>query len=371
VITDWTLTQKAGQSFGVSAQFNNPLGWSIAQSSADLRDDHQTPTQFWNIGQTGTSFNPLVFPQGLSPGSYALATSIYESATLRSLDILKNGAPSGQLVALGTPTLSPFDWDEPLQNGVSVSNWHVLPVDEPGNPNAGTCTLQPGQQYRVTTLWWTDHPTADAQAVTIRLSGSGWQSDQLAALPANRHTILTWAAFTLPADATGTAQLLVVAPDGSSGTLRPCTLKPPDHLFGVPAIQTPFGTDFQGVGRLVGFDLSDTSIRNSGTFALTLYWQSGETPNTTYTVFTHLLNASGQVIAQNDSPPDNGNRPTTGWVKGEYIVDKHVLEFNVQGQNYTGPATLEVGLYDPLTGQRVLLSNSADHVLLPVSVTVK
>ncbi|MHB8629639.1 MAG: glycosyltransferase family 39 protein [Aggregatilineales bacterium] len=371
VITAWTLAQKTGEPFGVTAQLNNPLGWQIAQSSTDLRDDHQTPTQFWSVGQTGMSFNSLRFSQGLSPGNYPLVTGVYNTRTLRSLDILKNGAPSGQVLRLGTPTLTPADWNAPLQNAIEVSTWRVQVIDELGGPNAGTCILQPGQQYRVTTLWWTAHPAAESQSATIRLSGTGWQSDQTISIPANRHTTLTWAAFTLPADATGTAQLIAISPDGTSAPLRQCTLKPSDHLLNPPAIQTPVNVNFQGVGTLVGFDLTDTTVDHAGSFNLTLYWQSDETPKIPYTVFTHLLNAADQVIAQSDSPPNNGNRPTTGWVKSEYVIDPHTLAFNVQGQNYVGSATIEVGVYDPLTGQRVLLSNGADHILLPVSLTVK
>ncbi len=132
----------------------------------------------------------------------------------------------------------------------------------------------------------------------------------------------------------------------------------------------PLGVIFTDVGTLAGFDLSASEVSHTKTFSLTLYWQAGTTPTTSYTVFSHLLDAAGQVIAQNDSLPTNGSRPTTGWLQGEYVTDPHVLVFNSQGQNYTGTASIEVGLYDPTTNKRVLLANGADHVLLPISVTV-
>jgi hypothetical protein len=104
---------------------------------------------------------------------------------------------------------------------------------------------------------------------------------------------------------------------------------------------------------------------------LTLYWRAEDTPPTAYTVFTHLLDSTGHVIAQDDSPPAGGRYPTTGWLRGEYVTDPHTLVFNARGQAYTGSATLEVGLYDPVNGARVLVSNGADHVLLPVTLSVR
>jgi len=82
-----------------------------------------------------------------------------------------------------------------------------------------------------------------------------------------------------------------------------------------------------------------------------------------------LLDDSGRYIGGHDSPPAGGNRPTTSWVAGEYIVDEHAL--TLEDTAYRGRARIEVGLYDPDTGQRVLLSGGADHLVLPGEIMVR
>jgi hypothetical protein len=82
-----------------------------------------------------------------------------------------------------------------------------------------------------------------------------------------------------------------------------------------------------------------------------------------------MLAADGRLIAQSDSAPANGERPTRGWVNGEIISDTHDLGF--QTPNYRGDATIIIGLYDPTTGKRVMLKDSSsDSFKLPTTIRV-
>jgi hypothetical protein len=59
---------------------------------------------------------------------------------------------------------------------------------------------------------------------------------------------------------------------------------------------------------------------------LTVDWAAGEVPEIDYSVFVHLLDASGQLIAQADqSTPVYGWRPVTGWQAGEIVRDVYAL----------------------------------------------
>ncbi len=78
-----------------------------------------------------------------------------------------------------------------------------------------------------------------------------------------------------------------------------------------------------------------------------------------YVVFAQLLAADGHLIAQSDSAPAGGQRPTRGWVNGEIISDRHSLEF--VDKTYRGDATLIVGMYDPATLARVAVADSANN----------
>ncbi len=65
-------------------------------------------------------------------------------------------------------------------------------------------------------------------------------------------------------------------------------------------------------------------------------WWSADTPlETDYTTSVFLLDESGQLVAQHDSFPQNGARPTTSWMPGEVIYDPHLL----------APADLPPGRY--------------------------
>ena len=58
-------------------------------------------------------------------------------------------------------------------------------------------------------------------------------------------------------------------------------------------------------------------------------------------------------MAQSDSVPAAGQRPTTGWLPGETIADAHTLA--LPPDLPAGSYQLIAGLYDPLTGGRLPL----------------
>ena len=44
-----------------------------------------------------------------------------------------------------------------------------------------------------------------------------------------------------------------------------------------------------------------------------------------YTVFLHLEDSQGKLVAQSDGLPAAGTRPTSAWAPGEVIADRRVL----------------------------------------------
>jgi hypothetical protein len=87
-----------------------------------------------------------------------------------------------------------------------------------------------------------------------------------------------------------------------------------------------------------------------------------------YTVFTHLLDANDQIVAQMDSEPQGGGLPTDRWQVGEIVVDTYGLE--LLPDVLQGSYTLEVGMYLWITGDRLAASDPitgdsfGDRVLL-------
>jgi hypothetical protein len=94
-----------------------------------------------------------------------------------------------------------------------------------------------------------------------------------------------------------------------------------------------------------------------------LVWATDQRPETDYSVFVHLLDSRGTLVAQHDGMPDGGRYPTSLWAPGEAVADERPLI--LPGDLAPGTYTLYAGLYDPRTGIR-LPAPSGDKVALGV-----
>jgi len=135
----------------------------------------------------------------------------------------------------------------------------------------------------------------------------------------------------------------------------------------LPSIENPTEINLGDEVTFLGYDLSATVVRPGDTLRLTLYWQARREIVGWYKVFTHLLDDEDRIWAQKDSVPVGGTRPTTGWVKGEVIVDEYELAVDADAPG--GDYILEVGMYEEGTGLRLRVLNEGgqavgDRVLL-------
>ena len=107
--------------------------------------------------------------------------------------------------------------------------------------------------------------------------------------------------------------------------------------------------DFGGFFDLVGLSNEDLE----GRMEVTLWWKAKDIVDEDYTVFIHILNDQGELLAQSDSKPDQGRSPTYIWNFGDVIRDKHHLSVE------RGSGThLLVGAYDSNTGIRLQASQA-------------
>ncbi len=109
----------------------------------------------------------------------------------------------------------------------------------------------------------------------------------------------------------------------------------------------------------------EREVRPGDMIPLALYWEPLRDLDVDYSVFIHLVDEAGRVVAQRDSSPGNGNWPTSDWGPqagpsevasgaGErWFLDPHRLAVPVQA---AAPADcrLLVGVYDHATGDRLL-----------------
>jgi mannosyltransferase len=127
-------------------------------------------------------------------------------------------------------------------------------------------------------------------------------------------------------------------------------------------IAHPLNTRWGDAITLQGYTAGDPAIAAGDVLPLTLFWRAERPILADYKVFVHLLDPRGFVVAQRDSEPVGGSRPTSGWKPNETLADPYGL-FIPLG---TPPLaySIEVGLYDPKTGERLRNPSGDDHLLL-------
>ena len=92
-----------------------------------------------------------------------------------------------------------------------------------------------------------------------------------------------------------------------------------------------------------------------------LQWHTTRPLPTDYTVFIHVLDQNGQIVAQSDLQPGGGYAPTSGWPIGQPIADRHGL---ILPPTFApGEYHIVVGLYGP-DGVRLHTTEGIDAILL-------
>jgi hypothetical protein len=111
-----------------------------------------------------------------------------------------------------------------------------------------------------------------------------------------------------------------------------------------------------GNAKLIGFDMS-VQARPGDTVPLRFYWRATGTLDQDYTVFVHLLDGSGRLVAQADSQPRGGAYPTRDWMAGDVIPDDHTLKLPTSLA--PGDYVIRAGLYLAPDGPRLPLQSLA------------
>jgi len=127
-----------------------------------------------------------------------------------------------------------------------------------------------------------------------------------------------------------------------------------------PPMEYPLLANLGNMVQLFGYDLSTDRLKPGDTLQLTLYWQALNKIETNYTVFTHLLDKDNHIWGQKDNWPVNNTHPTTKWAKGEIVVDRY--DIIVDRDAPPGEYTLEIGMYDLATNERLPVIDAQEQV---------
>ncbi len=104
----------------------------------------------------------------------------------------------------------------------------------------------------------------------------------------------------------------------------------------------PVPWQFGNIFALSGVTLPETVTPGSDV-PLTLHWESLAETATDYTVFVHVVDSEGGLIAQQDRPPMGGFAPTHTWSPGLQIDD--TLAIPLPADLTPGPYEVRAGLY--------------------------
>ena len=127
--------------------------------------------------------------------------------------------------------------------------------------------------------------------------------------------------------------------------------------------------------RFLGYSFVPKTAVPGEPVTITLYWESSQKTAADYTIFIHLLNEEGELIAQRDSQPQNGIYPTYLWDEGERVQDK--FELMIPEDAPEGTYSWAIGMYELATLTRLPVASDQavtiedNRLLLPGPTIVK
>jgi hypothetical protein len=387
IALQWRLLSPSTDDVRVSVRLIAPDGRLLTQH--DGRPVHDTyPISAWVAGERVYDQHDLRAPPGARYGDYTIELVLYDPA---NGDELARGV-LGQTGLSNLAASSVLPAPDALQ--VDVRD-HVVwgkSLELLGHSVHGE-TFAPGQGVRMEFLWRTGGLADDLAYTQIWLCKDGLpieRSFHLAYVnPQTRYgrqmLVRQYMDYVLPANLSdGVYGLYVGVLDGTSARpaapawlpwlpgsterrLQDLTVVGRERLYELPTTANDLAVAFGPAISLRGWELTPDAPRPGDALDLRLIWQAQSEMTVAYAVFVHVTDEAGAIVAQRDSQPGAGALPTTSWVAGEVIDDVHLI--TLPAPLSPGRYQIIVGLYDPLTDQRLPVSGSAagvrpDHLVL-------
>ncbi|MCX6044565.1 MAG: DUF2079 domain-containing protein [Chloroflexi bacterium] len=145
---------------------------------------------------------------------------------------------------------------------------------------------------------------------------------------------------------------------------------PPVSAPPAQALDAKFGEQLV----LQGVTVPELKVKAGNKVVFNLYWQALQPPDFDYAIFAHLLDASGNKVAQLDGQPHDGSGllPFTAWTPGQSVVESEQL--SLPKTVVAGEYQLIVGLYNWQDGKRLPVTGAnaqAGDVVTVAQIQVK
>ncbi|MCP4426297.1 MAG: YfhO family protein, partial [Chloroflexi bacterium] len=372
----WTAVSPPAADYQTNVWLVGPDGliWSEKGTERPRLYEDAPPTRGWLPGQWAWDSREVQVFSGAPPGQYDIILTLFDKATLQPLTLLGvDGAAMGPTAVIGQITVTrpqePARFSPQYQMETAVADLSLLGY------NQDRAEAAPGDPVLLTLFWEKPtHPPSALSVFKLHLQSESGAIQKTWEIPPVHpdYPPADWQsgerlrgqhALRLPANLNGGIYQFLL-----NGTpLGEITIHAPNRIFERPSVETavniPFYTPDSALQAiLTGYNQQPTT---NNQLQITLLWQAQTEFPASYRIFVHLVDATGQILAQSDGEPADWTRPTTGWATGEYIADQHT--FVMPDPFPDGPLTWRVGLYDPATGQR-LLTDTADFAALQFTV---
>jgi hypothetical protein len=234
--------------------------------------------------------------------------------------------------------------------------------------------VHPGETINITLYWQALKPMDDDVLVYIHLLGRGWE------LVGSLDSYPGWGTYPTslwrPGEILRDRYQVTIKSDAQAPTLCwiDVSLTTLERATGVSSRDDDSSVVFEGQFKLVprewpvvegqqtdsrlgdqvsliGYEVDEEVATPGGELRLTLFWRAEGTLEQDYTVFAHLLDATGQRVSGWDSPPLGGDYPTSAWGAGEVIADEYIIP--VPADAPPGKYAIAVGMYNADTGERL------------------
>ncbi len=348
----WQASQPTDKDYrvGLTLVDANGLRWS----EDGLRDyrwaRNPAKTPFWPPDKYVQTAYLLDALSGTPPGEYTLRLSLFDRQTLAPLTIFsETGQALGPWVELGEIALTAPNrpWtDRAMPNDLEA----CITIPCLVGSSVDRTEAVPGDEVLLTLFWLgaggdidlilvDSEGTAAAQwPITLpTYPPSLWRDQRRLQLP----TILR----------DGSYQWQIIFADGQRLQWADLHIDVPDRILEPPTVSILVDITLGEQATLWGA----TIMEETDELVVILTWRGERPIPESYHVFLHLVSVDGSLVAQSDGIPA-GNRPTTGWLPGEYISDVRRLPLPSSNDYW-----LRVGLYLP-EGERLKTAVGQDAI---------
>ncbi len=223
-------------------------------------------------------------------------------------------------------------------------------MSHPGHGNFPTSTWRPGDIFRDSYfLYWAETPWEELPALgkfRVALYCPGSKNVE------ETYLDVTDAGGASIGDTVYFGRIKVTRPSGLSAPVEKSVAS------------YRFGEELQ----LQNLQLASDSVVAGKELIIDTVWQVLDQPAADYVLFAQLVDSEGRYIAGNDQPLGNGYYPSGLWERGEVI--RHVQRLPIPALLSGEMATIQIGLYDPITNQRVPLFDPSGQRVPGDSATV-